>query len=342
MKKLLIFGIVVVLISVNFHPNSIGESNLSGKIIYVDDDGDGDYTSIQDAIDNASEGDTILVYSGLYSKIVIRNDNYTQSRKGITLRGIPNELGEGNDTGKPVIDGIKPWSTVIDLWEAENCVIQGFEIINGSEGILVCDSWNNTIADNTISSCTFGVELDNFLPTFYACNNVVENNNIYNCSYGVGIEYAFDNIIRGNRIENCSDYGITIDVWPHELNRTKNDVLNNYFINNGRYSIFGDPQGGGILLGWIHMNSRIEGNHFEGNIWSITIIGLIKSSIKYNNFIQSKETHVTFGLSIFNSWRDNYWDDWDGRGPYILKGGLLFYIPWINVDWHPSKEPYNI
>ncbi|MBN2603957.1 MAG: hypothetical protein JXA91_07500, partial [Candidatus Thermoplasmatota archaeon] len=66
MKKLLILGIIIVSISVNFHPNSIGGSDLSGKIIYVDNEGDGDYTCIQDAIDNATEGDIILVYSGLY------------------------------------------------------------------------------------------------------------------------------------------------------------------------------------------------------------------------------------------------------------------------------------
>ena len=39
-------------------------------VIYVDDDGGADYTSIQDAIDAASSGYTIYVYSGFYNEVV--------------------------------------------------------------------------------------------------------------------------------------------------------------------------------------------------------------------------------------------------------------------------------
>jgi len=44
--------------------NVVDKSGASGTTIYVDDDGGADYTSIQDAIDAASEGDTVYVYSG--------------------------------------------------------------------------------------------------------------------------------------------------------------------------------------------------------------------------------------------------------------------------------------
>ena len=45
--------------------------NGSASIITVDDDGGADYTTIQNAIDNATEGDTIRVYEGNYSESII-------------------------------------------------------------------------------------------------------------------------------------------------------------------------------------------------------------------------------------------------------------------------------
>ena len=73
----------------------------NGKnIITVDDEpGDADFTSIKEAVNYSSPGDTIEVYSGTYLEqgIHIVNDN-------ITLLGIAHELGEGDDSGKPFIN----------------------------------------------------------------------------------------------------------------------------------------------------------------------------------------------------------------------------------------------
>lgn len=46
----------------------------------VDDSGGANYTQIQDAIDNANEGDTIFVYNGIYYENIIIN-------KGLILQG---------------------------------------------------------------------------------------------------------------------------------------------------------------------------------------------------------------------------------------------------------------
>lgn len=44
-----------------------------GKTIIVSKDGNGDYEKIQDAIDNATEGDTIRVWEGTYEENVVVN-----------------------------------------------------------------------------------------------------------------------------------------------------------------------------------------------------------------------------------------------------------------------------
>ena len=60
-------------------------------VIIVDDEGDGDYTSIKEAVNNTNPGGTIEVYSGTYYECGI--EIYTEN---ITLRGIPYELGNGS------------------------------------------------------------------------------------------------------------------------------------------------------------------------------------------------------------------------------------------------------
>ena len=65
MKKKLSALIISFLFLTTIIPITVS-SNDTKSIIYVDDDGGADYTSIQDAIDNASFGDTIYIYSGIY------------------------------------------------------------------------------------------------------------------------------------------------------------------------------------------------------------------------------------------------------------------------------------
>ena len=67
----------------------------SARTWSVDDDGGANFTVIQDAINNASAGDTILVYSGVYYENVVVD-------KSVTVKGI----------GQPVVDARWHGSTV--------------------------------------------------------------------------------------------------------------------------------------------------------------------------------------------------------------------------------------
>ena len=65
-NKSMVFGIILLFFLSNSIPYVSSGNTSINKTIYVDDDGGADYTKIQDAIDNASDGDTIFVYEGLY------------------------------------------------------------------------------------------------------------------------------------------------------------------------------------------------------------------------------------------------------------------------------------
>jgi len=88
----------------------------SGSTLVVDDDGTGDHTSIQAAVDNASADGTVVVESGRYEESV------TVDVPGLSLVG-PNagRPGYGNRTAEATIDG----RVVI---AADGVVLDGFDV----------------------------------------------------------------------------------------------------------------------------------------------------------------------------------------------------------------------
>jgi hypothetical protein len=45
-----------------------------------------------------------------------------------------------------------------------------------------------------------------------------------------------------------------------------------------------------------------------------------------------------------NRWSRNYWSEHSGILPKAIRGNMefLFFIPRLEFDWHPAKEPYDI
>ncbi len=69
MKKGLVVAVFLLFFSVSVIPSTgttdvkqITMLTTSGNTLYVGGDGPGNYTKIQDAINNASDGDTVFVY----------------------------------------------------------------------------------------------------------------------------------------------------------------------------------------------------------------------------------------------------------------------------------------
>lgn len=62
------------------------------------------------------------------------------------------------------------------------------------------------------------------------------------------------------------------------------------------------------------------------------------NAIKQNNFISID--YPALSISFHNRWVRNYYDDWEG-GPKIIQDyPRLFSL--FNIDWFPSKIPYDI
>ena len=128
MNRLLIIGVLFLFISSSiFSISGVDteqsiQSLSSGKTLYVGGSGPGNYTKIQDAIDEASDGDTVFVYddsSPYYEKLVVD--------KSINL------IGEDKYT--TIIDGRN--SGVVVQITADRVNISEFEIQNGYNAIEI-------------------------------------------------------------------------------------------------------------------------------------------------------------------------------------------------------------
>ena len=120
-----------------------------------------DYQTIQQAIDNASAGDTIFVYNGTYAENLIIPINLTL-------------IGEGRDV--TVIDGRGADGITVTAADVE---IKGFTIHNGSAGIYVeADDATITVLNNNISgNANGGVQINasNRIEANITCNVISDN-----------------------------------------------------------------------------------------------------------------------------------------------------------------------
>jgi parallel beta-helix repeat protein len=213
---LFLVGNFTSVISINLN-NSIQNSS-RGFILYVGGNGPGNFSRIQDAIDNASDGDTVFVYddsSPYYENLIVY--------KSINL------IGEDKNT--TIIDGDVSGNVVYILTDWVN--ITGFTIQNGGnewdEGGIHINSNYNTITDNIISNNTNdGIYLNESIENIITIN-IISNNE------GNGIELPYytsnNTTITGNKIFN-NDNGIFIYA------SNDNIIIDNSFINNGLYIYF--------------------------------------------------------------------------------------------------------
>jgi parallel beta-helix repeat protein len=191
----------------------------TGNTLYVGGSGPANYTRIQDAVDNSSDGDTVFVYndSSPYKEWVIVN-------KSINL------IGE--DKNSTVIYG-SDWGPPISI-VADYVNISKFTLTCGTVGIFIVSNYNtineNNIVDNGQGDGIFLISCS---------GNTISNNNIsYNGiyipgGYGMYIIDSFDNNIKGNIISfNGGGIGA---IYSNNNSFTGNNILSNEYWGGGMY-----------------------------------------------------------------------------------------------------------
>jgi parallel beta-helix repeat protein len=302
--------------NVEISDNLISQSN----ILYVGGSGSGNYTKIQDAIDDALDGDTIFVY-----------DESSPYNENIVVDKSINLIGENKDT--TIIDGNEINDTV-GLF-ADGIYLQEFTLQHSKDiekelmDILYVNSNDNTIS-NIIFFCKpfrreAAVSLRNSSRNLIS-QNVIKNNyfrgiELYDSHFneisgniiigiswrrGIGIHVSdsSNNIIKRNefRFNSCC-----VDL--HELfNITTNNqiIQNNFLIYYFRMS--------GVYFYYDYQRNKVNRrNIFDENYW---------------NRPRVIPKYVLGWISLFWIPLDRY--------------HYLFRIPLPKFDMHPAKKPYDI
>jgi len=189
----------------------------------VDDDGPADFTSVQDAINAASDGDTIQVRAGTYYENLVVN-------KTVSL------VGENRSTTIIYGDG-----TRAVILATGNCfVVRDFTIQNGTSGIYLRHSNGSVIRENNVNINHWGPAIG----VVYCLNTFIINNTVNNNSHPTSSEILVDGIslggstkclLSGNDVTNNSGRGIS-------LVESSNNVLrhNNMSDNHCNFLVWGD------------------------------------------------------------------------------------------------------
>lgn len=251
------------------------------RVIYVPDD----YPSIQSAIDNATDGDLIIVRDGTYKENLFID-------KSITIRS---ENGNKNCTIRPRDSDI-PTITIYNV----SCNIIGFKIRYGEAGILMKKAFGCNISDNIIRDNIYDIRL------FSSFNNTIYNNTLghfWSWDYfGVQMKNSHHNVIKKNTIKSLAVYGFGI----HLINSTKNLIVSNYIYDCNYGMILEESSTCNTIV-----NNTLRSN-FNGGI---NLYDSDFNLIIFNNVTKTEWGGVYFYQSNNTIFRDNT----------LSKDGLMVY-----------------
>jgi len=248
------------------------------RVLTVDGEGGAQYTHIQDAVDDAAEGDTILVHPYTY------NENITIKHRELTVRSVGGpaltEI-DGNGSGRAVTiikkkgqGGGRRGGNGVDL-----VTIDGFTILNGTAqaggGIF--------IGNNTTSSIR---------------NNVITGNFAFNWGGGIYVDHTTNAELIDNVIEdNIAEDGAGIACYQSAPPINGNLISGNMSLNRG----------GGLLCYEIYAEPQIVNNNFENNIadygGAIGIFDRCSPSVEGNKITNNFAMFHGGGMYIYNQSR---------------------------------------
>jgi len=356
LKKSLAVGIIFFLVISNAPystlSNEISTSTFGGNILYVGGSGPGNYSIIQDAINDASDGDTVYVYddSSPYYENVIVN-------KTISLTG--------EDRNSTIIDGSGKQSCI--LIRMHQVEISNFMIKNTSSnrldsgGIMInsgsCRIYNILFSNN---KCGLYGERSGY-------NDIFENTFFHN-GYAITLwQYCYGNRIENNSISYSNNMGALL-YDSHGCEFIGNNICNNSVgISTGPGSdeciiennFFSENNKG--------LNIRSDGNSIIENTFSNNNVAIYLdyyylwpydyypsgNNIYHNNFLNNT---VEDEKSCDNKWDNdytsggNYWSFYNGidsdgddigDNPYNIPGGDdKDRYPYMNINgWINSNLP---
>jgi len=345
-------GIILLFVGTSIIPSIAqvtekpGVPSFVGEWLYVGGSGPGNYSNITTALRNATDGDTIYVYSGIYTEDV----NFLEINVSISL------IGESNLS--TIINHTSFW------FNTSNIFLTGFWFQNSST-IYIASIYGNEVSHNSVTNSIFtnlssGIMIEN------SSYNTIVNNQFYQCGIFLGAyltfylypfapEYddstntIFDNMVNGKPLVyreddhdqtisdageiillRCSNITITHTNFGSvlsliELIQTTDVKVTDNDFNNTIIALFNSsentiaenrfsPISDGSQLNGLVLFGPSTGNDITNNVFShestIFIFNSSHNLFKRNDFYGS-QFRFSGPLILFmdadNTWQRNYW-----------------------------------
>ncbi|WP_255335811.1 NosD domain-containing protein [Methanosarcina sp. KYL-1] len=297
----------IILATITLAVMALACGTASAGTLTVDANGEADFTTIQEAVDFAKEGDTILVMPGKY----VENVHIGKPLSIISEAGAP----EGT-----VVEAADRRDHVFHI-SADNVNISGFTLQGAKNeddliaGIYMDNVEKNTIRGNILSGNYYGIYLkksrQNSLSENLASNNkyglilcvssgenVLSRNRISDNSYGVYLETACNNnVLTGNTVCSNREAGVLV------VSSSCTDLNSNNISSNPKVGIELDSSRGnnisnnsvsgnekGILIS-LSGDNRITGNSVNSNsVCGLQLGGSAeRNTIEDNSFYENKD-----------------------------------------------------
>ncbi|MHA2214421.1 MAG: NosD domain-containing protein [Candidatus Hodarchaeales archaeon] len=257
------------------------------SIIYVDDDGTADFTTIQEAINAANSGDTIIVKDGVYSEnIIVNKSNLSVESEN----GFLNTIIKSNTTYLTV-------EIVSDYVNFTGFTISR-EIGNANSlGISLDQARYCRIFQNYIINNTCGIRITGGnVPYGKAGYNLVENNTLLNDFIDIQFSYSTNNELKKNiMLKGIFISGSALGTFTHYIDST--NTVNKrslfYIYQKNEYLV---PENAGQIVIVNSSNVVIE-NQEISNI-SVATAVVLSSHIKIRNNVLRENLR---GIYIKNS-----------------------------------------
>ncbi len=277
------------------------------------------FKTIQEGIDAAAEGDTVIAAPGTYVENIHFNGKniVLQSTDVLDQELVANAVIDGNQAGSVVTFGGT---------EDETCVLAGFTIRNGKaeDGGGICGgTWEHraraTIRDNVITG-NYAVDYGGGLAY---CDGAIRNN-VISSNYGRGLD-SCDATIENNIITGNSGNG---------LSACSGTIQNNTITRN---------DGGGLL--WC--DGTIQNNTITGNSVMYGGGGLSGcSGTIQNNLVAANSGHFGGGLDYCHGTIQNNTiafntAEYAGGGLYDCSGAIRNCIIWGNSAGEEGDQLYG-
>lgn len=247
--------LTTILVGMIFFTFNIQPTNSQSSFIIVPDH----YPTIQEAINNANEGDTVYVKNGTYYETVIINK--TISLIGENPEGVIIDASYIRDvvivkTNNVVVSNLTMCngysgfniSPGIVLQNVNGCKITNNIFLNNPVGIYIEKAFNNLISNNKVlNNFPYGIWL------YDAANCLIANNNITSNGHGISLSGSTNNIVANNVLLK-NRHGVTI------YNSLNNTVYHNNFLNNTDHQALVGTSG--------FLNIWDNGYPSGGNYWS--------------------------------------------------------------------------